>query len=121
MTSRRRPGADVLDPARGKRDVKIDTKDTHLLLYGEHRIDLAQVEQLIDRGQTRAIGLMIHYFARHYAADCESLVAGLQRVFADIEAKGLDILSPYKVGNLALPRLHEVAAAINRIREGHWR
>jgi hypothetical protein len=33
-----------------------------------------------------------------------------------VEEKGLDILSPWKTGTLALPRLHEVAAAINRIR-----
>jgi hypothetical protein len=34
----------------------------------------------------------------------------------EIEEKGLDILLPYKVGNLALPRLYEVAAVINRMR-----
>ncbi len=41
-------------------------------------------------------------------------------MMADIQHHGLDIFSPYKVGNLALPRLHELAAAINRIREGQW-
>jgi predicted ABC-class ATPase len=118
--SRRVPGSEVLNPARGRREVKIDAKDTQLLLYGEHRIDLAQVEQLIDLGQTRSIGLMIHYFAQHYAADCETLVAGLEQVLADAQRHGLDRFSPYKVGNLALPRLFELAAAINRIREGRW-
>lgn len=33
-----------------------------------------------------------------------------------VEEKGLDILSPWKTGTLALPRLHEVAAATNRMR-----
>jgi predicted ABC-class ATPase len=117
----RRPGPDVLDPRRGNREVKIDSREVDNLLYGEHRIDLAQVEQLIDMGQTRSIGLMIHYFAQHYAADCDNLVSGLRQVMADAEQYGLDRFSPYKVGNLALPRLHELAAAINRIREGHWR
>ena len=77
------------------------------------------MEQLIDIGQTRAIGLIIHYYATHYANN-DSLIAGLSKVLADIDNKGLDIISPYKVGNLALPRLHEIAAAINRIREGEW-
>lgn len=119
-TSSRRPGPDVLNPARGNRDVKIDAKEIITLLYGEHRIDLSQVEQLIDIGQTRSIGLMIHYFAQHYAESCENLVSGLRQVIADAEQQGLDLFSPYKVGNLALPRLHELAAAINRIREGNW-
>ncbi|MDT8384770.1 MAG: ABC-ATPase domain-containing protein [Gammaproteobacteria bacterium] len=116
----RRPMADVLSPARGNRAVKIDTRDTRELLYGEHRIDLSGVEQLIDSGQTRSIGLMIHYFAQHYAEEGENLLSGLRRVMADAEQQGLDVFSEYKIGNLALPRLHELAAAINRIREGHW-
>jgi predicted ABC-class ATPase len=121
LHSNRCPQQDVLNPQRGNRDVKIDTRETITLLYGEHRIDLSQVEQLIDIGQTRSIGLMIHYFAQHYANDCGNLVDGLARVLADAAEHGLDRFSPYKVGNLALPRLHELAAAINRIREGHWR
>ena len=121
LTSNRKPGAATLDPSRKNRDVKIDTKDLSTILYGEHRIDLSLVEQLIDLGQTRAIGLMIHYYASHYANRTDSLIAGLLQVMQDVEDKGLDVISPYKVGNLALPRLHELAAAINRIREGQWR
>jgi hypothetical protein len=48
-------------------------------------------------------------------------MAGLKQVLADAEQYGLDHFSQYKVGNLAQPRLHELAAAINRIREGDWR
>ena len=114
------PGADVLNPARGNREVKINTRGVNELLYGEHQIDLSQVEQLIDIGQTRSIGLMIHYYAQHYATNGETLVQGLQQVMADAQQRGLDIFSPFKVGDLALPRLHELAAAINRIREGRW-
>lgn len=114
------PGADVLNPARANRDVKINTRGVHELLYGEHQIDLSQVEQLIDIGQTRSIGLMIHYYAQHYATGGETLVQGLQQVMADAQRQDLDIFSPYTVGDLALPRLHELAAAINRIREGQW-
>jgi len=117
--SNRRPGKNVLDPSRRNRDVKIDTKGLQTILYGEHAIDLSLVEQLIDFGQTRAIGLIIHYYATHFSHS-GSLVDGLRNVLDDIDAKGLDIISPYKVGNLALPRLHEIAAAVNRIREGEW-
>ncbi len=116
----RRPGADVLSPARANREIKINTRGVNDLLYGEHHIDLSQVEQLIDIGQTRSIGLMIYHFAQHYAATDENLVQSLRRVITDAQQHGLDIFSPYKVGDLALPRLHELAAAVNRIREGQW-
>lgn len=115
------PTQNVLNPARGNRDIKIDTKEVGLLLYGNHRIDLGLVEQLIDMGQTRTIGLMIHYFAKHYADSCKNLTEGLRQLLSDADQHGLDHFSQYKVGNLALPRLHELAAAINRIREGDWR
>ncbi|MDH5327076.1 MAG: ABC-ATPase domain-containing protein [Gammaproteobacteria bacterium] len=117
--SQRRPGKAVLDPSRRNRDVKIDARGLSNINYGEHNIDLSLVEQLIDQGQTRCIGLLIHYYARHYAQTGD-LIQGLQQCMEDVQSKGLDTVSPYKVGNLALPRLHEVAAAINRIREGNW-
>jgi hypothetical protein len=34
----------------------------------------------------------------------------------DVEERGFDILLPFMVGNLALPRIYEVAGAINRMR-----
>jgi len=106
-----------LDPRRGNKDVCIESRRVDTLLYGEHEIDLGKVEQLIDIGQTLAIGLIIFYYAVNYADRTKNLAAGLKLVLKDVEEKGLDILSPWKTGTLALPRLHEAAAAINRIRE----
>lgn len=112
----RRPDARRLNPARGKKDVSIETRGVDTLLYGRHEIDLSKVEQLIDSGQIRAIGLIILYYAKNYIYKAENFTEGLKMVLKDVEEKGLDILSPWKTGTLALPRLHEVAAAINRIR-----
>lgn len=119
-TSPRKPGLKALDASRNNFAVKIDVRETISILYGEHRIDLSQVEQLIDIGQTRSIGLMIHYYACHYANAPGSLTDNLKKLMQEAHEKGLDIFSPYKVGNLAMPRLHELAAAINRIRSDDW-
>jgi len=70
----------------------------------------------VDLSQTRAIGEAIYYYAVHYAARGFSLKEGLSRLMADLDKGGLDVLSPFKVGNLAKPRLFEIAAAINRMR-----
>ncbi len=44
------------------------------------------------------------------------LKEGLEKAMAEIEEKGLDVLMPYKVGNLAKPRIFEIAGAVNRLR-----
>lgn len=112
----RRPLGNSFDAGRGRRDVKIDAKGLGTILYGINRIDLSAVEQLVDSSQTRAIGEAIHFFARHYASKGMTLRDGLFLLDKELDEKGLDILKPFRVGNLARPRIHEVASAINRLR-----
>jgi predicted ABC-class ATPase len=112
----RRPSPKGFDASRGRRDVKIDVKGLDTILFGVHRIDLSAVEQLVDKSQTRAIGEAIHYFARNCAKDELTLQQGLRQLDELLDQKGLDLLSPFKQGNLARPRILEIAAAINRLR-----
>jgi predicted ABC-class ATPase len=101
---------------RGRKEVKIDVKGLHGMLYGENFVDLSALEQLLDSSQTRCIGLIIYYYAQHYRGTSKNLTDGLLQVMEEIEEKGLDILHPFKAGTLALPRIFEVAGAINRMR-----
>jgi hypothetical protein len=112
----RRPRIESFDPSRGRREVKIDAKGLRTILYGRTAIDLSCLEQLVDKSQTRGIGLFIHYYAEHYIHEGLPLREGLERCFQDLEEKGLDMLLPYRVGNLARPRIFEVAGATNRMR-----
>ncbi len=114
--SSRKPLVSSFDPRRGKREVTIDAKGRTTLLFGRTTIDLACLEQLVDVSQTRAIGHLIHYYGRFYLKETGNLYEGLKRAFRDLEEKGLDIVAPRKVGNLAVPRIFEVAGAINRMR-----
>lgn len=112
----RRPLRGGFDPRRGKREVKIDAKGLRTILYGTTNIDLSYLEQLVDRSQTRAIGLMIHYYAEQYLERSTSLKEGMELVMRAVQEGGLDCLLPYTVGDLAMPRPFEVAGAINRMR-----
>lgn len=112
----RQPLAQSFDASRGRRDVKIDAKGTRTILYGSTTIDLSGLEQLVDPSQTRTIGLMVHYYGEHYLEKTKNLREGLIKVMEDVRENGFDILLPYKVGNLAMPRMFEVAGAINRMR-----
>jgi len=103
---------------KGRRDVKIDAKGLTTILYGEEAIDLSALEQLVDTDQTRSIGYIIHFMAEHYVAGNKGidLRTAVERAMQDMGENGLDMLVPYKSGNLALPRRFEVLAAINRMR-----
>ena len=114
--SQRKPRASSFNARRGKREVKIDAKGFKRIVYGEDSIDLSYLEQLVDISQTRCIGFLIHYYAKNYLDKSENLKEGLEKAMRDVEEKGFDILLPYKVGNLSLPRIYEAAAAINRMR-----
>jgi predicted ABC-class ATPase len=109
------------DPSRGRRDVKIDVKALDLILYGRERIDLRGVEQIVDMSQTQAIGHAIHLAAGRFMDGKATLSAVVDEVEALLDREGLDLLDPFHrrehhPGTYALPRKHEIAAAINRLR-----
>lgn len=112
----RRPQAGSIDASRGRKDVKISAKGLHTIMFGYNTIDLSFVEQLADISQTRAIGDIIYYARRNYMDGRRSLAEVLSLVDRDIREKGLDILSSYLRGDYAMPRMLEVAAALNRLR-----
>jgi predicted ABC-class ATPase len=114
--TKRVPNASSFDPSRGKREVRIDAKGREKILFGTLEVDLSSLSQLVETGQTRAVGNIIHRYASEYAPGGFPLAEGLGRVFSDIEREGLDILLPYKVGDLACPRIFEAVGAVNRMR-----
>ncbi|UCD85015.1 MAG: ABC-ATPase domain-containing protein, partial [Deltaproteobacteria bacterium] len=112
----RSPSPASFNPSRGKREVKIDSRGLKQILFGKTPIDLSAIEQLVDPSQTRAIGELIHYYSARYAGRGESLTEGLTKLMDDLEKNGFDHFSNFKPADLAVPRLFEVAAAINRMR-----
>ena len=109
------PLAGSFDPRRGKKAVKIAPKGLKTILFGVHPIDLSGIEQIVDTNQTRAIGEAINYAVK-FMDGKRTLAAVVNSVLGDIEANGLDVLSPRPVGDFAGFRRWELAAAINRLR-----
>lgn len=109
------PIAQSFDPSKGKRDVKISSKGLHSIAFGQHNIDLSNLEQIIDISQTRAIGDAIHYAVR-YMDGTKTMKELVEIVLQDIQEKGLDILDNRLVGDYAEFRGLEFAGAINRLR-----
>jgi len=109
------PLSDSIDPSRGQRDVKLKVRDVDEIIFGNEEIDLSAVEQIVETGQLKAIALAMVY-GKRYIDGCSTLPEILDRVMADLESQGLDILTSFPEGDLVLFRRFELAAALNRLR-----
>jgi predicted ABC-class ATPase len=98
------------------RNPKLKVRDGDELVFGTESIDVTAVEQLVDVGQLRSIGAAIHYLQAHYVNGRRSLSDSIAAVMADVNADGLDCLTPYPQGDLIAFRSLELAAVINRLR-----
>jgi predicted ABC-class ATPase len=105
-----------IDPSRGQRDVKLKVRDVDEVVFGTEEIDLTAVEQIVEKGQLRAIASAIVYAKENYLNGNCTVPEMLDHVMADIESQGLDILSRLPEGDLVLFRRFELAAALNRLR-----
>ncbi|MDO8736951.1 MAG: ABC-ATPase domain-containing protein [Thermoleophilia bacterium] len=117
----RSPLAEGINPRRGGRE-KVAAKGLRTIMFGKQTVDLALVEQLVDRSQTRAIGDLVWYALRQdYFSGKASLAQVLDHMFEDLGEGGLEIISRHMPagthpGDYAMPRRFEVAAMLNRMR-----
>jgi predicted ABC-class ATPase len=110
------PLAESIDPSRGHREVKLKVRDVDEVVFGTEEVDLGAVEQIVERGQLRAIAEAIVYAKRQYINERYTLPEILNHVMADIESQGLDLLTYMPEGDLVLFRRFELAAVLNRLR-----
>jgi predicted ABC-class ATPase len=114
------PLANSFNPYRGER-VKVRASGIENIQFGDENIDLDDVEQLVDPSQSVAIAnMLLHALNRGYLDNRTTLRRLLERIYGDLAAGGLDAISPFRgerhPGDYAMPRMQEVAAAINRLR-----
>jgi len=100
------------DARRGRKD-KVKSRGLRELLFGEETVDLSSLEQLVDDSQARAIGVLMKEL-RRAAAEERPLAEVLEGVLRDATVEGLYAMDP--LPELAMPRLYELAGAVNRLR-----
>jgi predicted ABC-class ATPase len=93
---------------------KLFIKHKHRIDLADFSIDLRDVEQLMEISQTRAIGWLIKWTMSQQTET--SIFKSLTNIYQQVASEGFDKITPYPVGNLAMPRLIDVFAAVNRIR-----
>lgn len=99
----------------GEDRFKITARDLSKISYGREDIDLSAVEQLVDPSQTRTITECLRCLER-YVDGKRSLKEILAAVIENLE-ENLSLHAGGKhPGDLAMPRRHELYAALNRMR-----
>jgi predicted ABC-class ATPase len=109
-----------LNPNNELNKEKLQALETRILRYGKMEVDVSQIEQLVDQAQLSAIGYLIRFLYlnhQNFDTECTDLNQVLHNVMKHTETHGLDSITPYIIGTLAMPRLYELIATINRMRE----
>ena len=96
---------------------KIKAFGTRLLQFGIEDIPLQSLEQLVDTAQLLSIGYLIEKYQQDNSFQDTDIVVGLERQLEQLKQNGFDNISPYPLGKLALPRLQELVAVVNRMRQ----
>ncbi|MGD9141044.1 MAG: ABC-ATPase domain-containing protein [bacterium] len=109
------PMRESLDASKGRREVKISGRGTKTILFGRYTIDLSAVETIVHPSQVNAVGQALYYARTRYMDGRRTLPEILDLVMKDIEASGLDVIDPRKMGDYAMFRRLELAAALNRL------
>lgn len=109
------PVPESVDPMSEYRKWRLYTTEINTLHFGQNKIDLTDLEQLIELSQTKAIGFSMLY-ARKYMDGKRTLKQVMDLVMVDLEENGLDILNEKISGHFAQFRSFELAFALNRMR-----
>lgn len=106
------PQPESFDPRRGNKD-RVRSRGLREIEFGEETIDLSSLDQLVDTSQARAIGTLIRRLKD--ASDSQTpLRDAVNAAYQQAIRDGLYALDP--TPELALPRPHEIQAAVNRLR-----
>ncbi|GHC89029.1 ATPase [Nocardiopsis terrae] len=116
------PRARVLDPGsvddrtdRGRG--KLKRRDMDVLVFGESDVDVRSVEQFVDPNQITGAGLALRALVRGRHLDgTRTLAEALDSLEEALAEQGVTLLGDDFGGDYVLPRRHEIAAVLNRLR-----
>ena len=107
----------MLDFSRGNKPCVIQTQKLISLILGRTEIDVRYVEQFIETGQLELCGWILKQLK-----DCQEVDSTLsnkdavKNILDAVTRDELESITPFNNGLLALPRLQEVMATLNRLR-----
>lgn len=103
---------------REDRRLKIKTMGADGICVNRETIDLRYLEQICDPEQVNTLSALLRYTQTHLFNGRTTLQESMERLETLLEEKGLELLSENGriAPNLALPRIQEIYACLNRYR-----
>ncbi|WP_344132948.1 ABC-ATPase domain-containing protein [Saccharopolyspora halophila] len=96
---------------------KVRARGTDALTLGDSTVELRGIEQLVDPAQVTGIGLALVSAAERGVIDGRRTLEEILESFtADVRRRGVDAVDERFVGDFAVPRALDLAAALNRLR-----
>src|SRR5690606_14194140 len=105
-----------IDPRRGRRAVAVKVFGARRMAFGEREIDLSAVEQLVEEGQTRAIGRTLAWAREATIDGSRALPEVIDETMRRVREEGLDVIDDRGGGDYGEFRVFELAAVLNRLR-----
>jgi predicted ABC-class ATPase len=110
------PDPASIDARKGKKTVSIKIQTPTRVLFGSEELDLSSLEQLVEESQVRAIAQAMVHGKGRWLDGRRTVREALDGLMGEIRSEGLDVIDPRQPGDLAAFRIHELAAALNRLR-----
>lgn len=103
---------------REDRRLKMKTMGTDGICVNRETIDLRYLEQICDPEQVNTLSALLRYTQTHLFNGRTTLQESMERLETLLDEKGLELLSENGriAPNLALPRIQEIYACLNRYR-----
>ncbi|KPK57874.1 MAG: ATPase [Gemmatimonas sp. SG8_38_2] len=113
----------VPDPAsinarKGRKPVsiKVNAQLPTRVRFGSEELDLGALEQIVEEGQLRAIAQAMVHASEHHLDGQHTMRLALKDLLTEIRHGGLEVIDRRQSGDLAEFRIHELAAALGRLR-----
>ncbi|MGD2217460.1 MAG: ABC-ATPase domain-containing protein, partial [Gemmatimonadales bacterium] len=113
---RRVPDPASIDARKGRKPVSIKVQTPTRVLFGTHELELGALEQLVEVAQVRAIAQAMVHAAGRWLDGRRTLCEALEYLMEQVRLKGLDTIDSRQPGDYAQFRIHELAAALGRLR-----
>lgn len=119
----RTPLRGSVDASRGPRDSVIRIFGSQRMQFGRSEVDLSALEQLVEPAQTRAIAHALAAAGTGLGADGAAVLDDertigdvVHAIMTTIERDGMDAVQPWPAGEMAMFRVQELAAVLDRLR-----
>jgi len=110
------PDPASIDARKGKKPASIKVQTPTRVLFGTEELDLGSLEQLVEEAQVRAIARALIYASGRWIDGRRTLHEALAGLIEEIAKNGLAAIDARQPGDLAAFRIHELAAALSRLR-----